>query len=110
MVTQVLRMTTARRAKSARRAGSASKAIAKALQDAAKQQQEVCDGEVSSRSLHDLRVSCRRAEAALRLASGFGKNGECKKLIKRLQEIRDACNDARDDDVLRHWLRDADTD
>ncbi len=111
MATQLLRVTTARRAKpDGRRMASASKTIAKALHDVAKQQQEVCAGEVSSKSLHDLRVACRRAEAALRLASGFGRNGECKKLIKRSQEIRDACNSARDDDVLRHWLREADGD
>jgi CHAD domain-containing protein len=110
MATQVLRMTPARRAKPARRRTStASTTIALALQEVAKRQREICQGSVSSKSLHVLRVTCRRAEAALRLAMGFAKHRDCKKLIKRLQTIRDACNAARDDDVLRHWLRSSET-
>jgi CHAD domain-containing protein len=50
--------------------------------------------------VHQLRVSSRRAVAAIRLYSDWLPNSGRRKVTKLLGRIRRAANDARDDDVL----------
>lgn len=60
---------------------------------------------LSAKKLHNLRVACRRAEAALRLCREVAESRAWRWLHERLRELRRSCNPARDDDVLRSWLK-----
>jgi CHAD domain-containing protein len=55
--------------------------------------------------VHDLRVSCRRAETALDAGRSHLKNKAAAWFRDHLQKVRDSCNALRDDEVLRKWLR-----
>ncbi|HLQ46698.1 MAG TPA: CHAD domain-containing protein [Planctomycetaceae bacterium] len=59
----------------------------------------------TSKTLHQLRIACRRAEAALRLCRDEGQSRSCQWLRKQLSGLRRACNQARDDDVFLKWLK-----
>lgn len=54
--------------------------------------------------LHDLRVACRRAEAALWLTKPLTKSSPRRWLLQRLRQIRRMSNPVRDADVLLEWL------
>jgi CHAD domain-containing protein len=56
-------------------------------------------------ALHDLRVACRRAEAALRLCRDLLSPQPVKWLRKQLRHLRQLSNTARDNEVLRMWLK-----
>ncbi len=61
---------------------------------------------VDSKSLHDARVACRRAEAVLRITRDLLPSRRVVWLQRHLQKLRRACGSARDNDVLRKWLAD----
>ena len=88
---------------------NASAVVGRVLQDAARRLHEVANGDLSAKSLHDLRIACRRAEAGLRLCQDAADSRACRWLKRRLQTLRRACNPARDDDVLRKWVQRHDT-
>ena len=67
--------------------------------------QTVTETTLTSKTLHDLRIACRRAEAALRLSGDVAYRHSCQWLRKRLSHLRRGCNEARDDDVLLKWLK-----
>lgn len=84
---------------------TASLVIRKSLQNAADRLRDAGQGELSSKSLHELRVACRRAEAALRLCQETADSQAWAWLKRHLKTLRRACNQARDDDVLGKWVR-----
>lgn len=59
---------------------------------------------IESEVLHDARVACRRAEAALRIGRDLLPDRQVAWLRTHLRRLRRACNSARDIDVLREWL------
>ena len=67
--------------------------------------QEVADNGLSEESQHDLRIACRRAEAAIWLCRDVGGLRSWRWLRGKLKSLREACNSSRDDDVLRSWLK-----
>ena len=93
-----------RRSKSRSRA-NASAAVDRVLQNAASRLIEAAKGELSEESLHELRIACRRAEAALRLCQDAADGRAWRWLKRQLKTLRRACNDARDDDVLCQWVQ-----
>ncbi len=84
---------------------NASVAVGRVLQNAAGRLLEAANGELSENSLHEVRIACRRAEAALRLCQGAADCRAGRWLKRRLKTLRRACNDARDDDVLCQWVQ-----
>lgn len=84
---------------------NASAAVGRVLQDASSRLLEAASGELSKDSLHELRIACRRAEAALRLCQDAADGRAWRWLKRRLKTLRRACNDARDDDVLCQWVQ-----
>ena len=56
-------------------------------------------------ALHDMRVACRRAEAALRLCRDLLPSQPGKWLRKHLRQLRRSSNASRDQQVLRKWLK-----
>lgn len=79
-------------------------AVRSILQNAASWLREAADGDLSVKSLHELRIACRRTEAALRLCQDAANGRALRWLERRLKTLRGACNDARDDDVLCKWV------
>lgn len=55
--------------------------------------------------VHDLRVSCRRAETALKASRDHLTSKDATWFRDHLQKIRNSCNALRDNEVLRKWLR-----
>lgn len=92
-----------------RLSADASAAVGRVLQNAASRLREAANGDLSPKSLHALRIACRRAEAALRLCQDAADSRACRWLKRRLQTLRRACNPARDDDVLWKWVQRHDT-
>lgn len=88
---------------------NASVAVDRILQKAASQLIDAANEELSEDSLHELRIACRRAEAALRLCQNAAGGRTWRWLKRRLKTLRRACNDARDDDVLYQWVQRQDT-
>lgn len=86
------------------RPANASQVIRQSLQDAALRLHEAGHGNLSPKSLHDLRVACRRAEAALRLSQDVADSRAWAWLKRHLKILRHTCNQARDDDVLAKWI------
>lgn len=84
---------------------NASAAVGGVLQDAASRLLEAANGELTAKSLHELRIACRRAEAALRLSQEAADGRDWRWLKRQLKTLRRACNDARDDDVLGQWVQ-----
>lgn len=68
----------------------------------------VCKGDHASSSIHDLRVACRRAEAALRVCRDVDERSS-RWLRRRIASWRRACDAARDDDVMTEWMARCDT-
>ena len=97
-----------RRSRSRPRA-NASAAVVGVLQNAGSQLLKAANGDLSPKSLHALRIACRRAEAALGLCQDAADSRACRWLKRRLQTLRRACNPARDDDVLWKWVQRHDT-
>lgn len=64
------------------------------------------DTPADPKTLHDARVACRRAEAVLRICRDVLPDRHADWLRKHLRQLRDVCNSARDNDVLRKWLDD----
>ena len=64
------------------------------------------DAPAASEALHDARVAIRRAESMLRIARDLLADRHVDWLRTRLRRLRRACNFARDNDVLRKWLKD----
>jgi CHAD domain-containing protein len=62
-------------------------------------------GELSEKPLHELRIACRRAEAALRLCEDAADSKAWRWLTRSLKSLRRTCNQARDADVLEDWLK-----
>jgi CHAD domain-containing protein len=89
----------------ARPAADVSLVIEKSLKNAADRLHEARQGDLSSKSLHELRIACRRAEAALRLCQEAAESRVGRWLMRELETFRRACNQARDDDVLLKWVR-----
>lgn len=89
----------------ARQAADASLVIGQSLKNAADRLHEARHGDLSSKSLHELRVACRRAEAALRLSQEAAESRAGRWLTRALKTFRRACNQVRDDDVLLKWIR-----
>ncbi len=83
----------------------ASAAVRSILQHAAKRLHAAADGKLSTKSLHELRIACRRAESALRLCQDAADGRALRWLKQRLMTFRGACNEARDDDVLCKWVQ-----
>jgi triphosphatase len=83
----------------------ASAAVGQVLQNADKRLREAADGNLSAKALHDLRIACRRAEAALWLCQDAADGRAWRWLMRRLKTLRGACNEARDDDVLCQWIK-----
>jgi CHAD domain-containing protein len=63
------------------------------------------DSHSGPRELHQLRVACRRAEAALRIFRDLLPTQSVHWLRKRIRKIRRSTNITRDQDVLRKWLK-----
>ena len=97
-----------RRSKTRHRA-NASAAVGGVLQHAATQLREAANGKLSVKSLHELRIACRRADAALRLCKDAADGRAWRWLKRRLRTLRRACNEARDDDVFDKWVQRHDT-
>lgn len=83
----------------------ASTAVGQVLQKAASRLLDAANGDLSKETLHELRIACRRAEAALRLCQDAADGRAWRWLKQRLTTLRRACNDARDDDVLGQWVQ-----
>ena len=60
---------------------------------------------LTPKKLHDLRIACRRAEAALRLCGEFSKSQSSSWLRNRLRDVRRVSNAVRDDDTLLKRLK-----
>lgn len=88
---------------------NASAAVSRVLQNAASRLREAANGDLSVKSLHELRIACRHAEAALRLCQDAADLRAWRWLKQRLKTLRRACNEARDDDVLCQWVQRCDT-
>ena len=84
---------------------NASAAVGRVLQTAASRLLEAANGELSVKSLHELRIACRHAEAALQLCQDAADCRAVDWLKRRLKTLRGACNEARDDDVLYKWVK-----
>lgn len=84
---------------------TASAAVRGILKKAASRLREAAGGDLSPKALHELRIACRRAEAALRLCEDAADGRASRWLMRRLKSLRSACNDARDDDVLCKWVQ-----
>ena len=84
---------------------TASDVIGQCLQAAASRLCEARRSSLSTKELHELRIACRRAEAALRLCRDAADSHAWNWLKRQLRLLRRACNQARDDDVLRTWVR-----
>lgn len=88
---------------------SATSVVRERLQTLAQRTRAVTEQTLSSPMLHELRIACRRAEAALRLTREAANSRAWKWLRKQLRALRRECNQARDDDVLRKWVRQHDS-
>lgn len=75
------------------------------LKSAANRLREAAGGDLTAKSLHELRIACRRAEAVLRLCQDAAGSRASHWLKRRLKTLRGACNEARDDDVLCKWVQ-----
>lgn len=96
---------------------SATEAVQKRLRVLSEHLRRVTRERLSEEALHELRISCRRAEAALWLCRDATDSRAWRLLRKQLRTLRRACNAARDDDVLqarfkhysspfaKHWRR-----
>lgn len=84
---------------------TASAAVRGILKNAASRLREAADGDLSAKKLHELRIACRRAEAALRLCQDVADGRASHWMMRRLKAFRDVCNEARDDDVLCKWVQ-----
>jgi len=62
------------------------------------------DSKSGPRELHDARVACRRAEAALRVCRDLLSTKRAQRLRLDIRKIRRATNESRDQDVLRKWF------
>lgn len=85
--------------------GSATAAVRARMRTLSRQLRDVAAGRLSTKALHELRIACRRAEAALRLCREVADSRACRWLHKHLRTLRRACNDARDCDVLFAWIK-----
>jgi CHAD domain-containing protein len=74
------------------------------LQDVQTALERMKDSHSGQRQLHQLRVACRRAEAALRIFRDLLPTQSVHWLRKRIRKIRHSTNVTRDQDVLRKWL------
>ncbi len=83
----------------------ASAAVGRVLKNAAGRLLDAANGDLSEDSLHELRIACRRAEAALRLCQDAAEGRAWRWLKRRLKTLRRACNAPRDDDVLCRWVQ-----
>ncbi len=83
----------------------ASAAVSEVLQTAATRLCEAVHSDLSEEALHELRIACRRAEAALRLCQDVADGRAWRWLMCQLKTFRSACNKARDDDVLSQWIK-----
>lgn len=88
---------------------TASDVIGQCLKEAVSRLREAGRGNLSTKNLHELRIACRRAEAALRLCREPTESPAWNWLRRHLRLLRRACNLARDDDVLRTWVRHQDS-
>lgn len=93
-----------RRSKTLPRA-KASAAVSEVLQTAATRLCDAANSDLSEEVLHELRIACRRAEAALRLCQDVADCRARRWLAQQLKNLRRVCNDARDDDVLGQWIQ-----
>jgi CHAD domain-containing protein len=84
---------------------NASAAVGVVLSNVSRQLLDVAHGELSEKALHELRIACRRAEAALRLCQDAADGRAWRWLKRRLKLLRRTCNAARDDDVLEQWIQ-----
>ena len=84
---------------------SAKQAVRKRLRAASQVLLAAAGDTLAPETLHDLRIACRRAEAALCLSRDVVRWHSCRWLWERLSGLRHACNQARDDDVLLLWLK-----
>lgn len=84
---------------------SATAAVRERLRTLSQQLRDATQEPLSAKTLHDLRIACRRAEAALRLCRDAADSRAWRWLRKHLQALRRACNAARDVDVLRAWIK-----
>lgn len=88
-----------------RRRTTATSVIALSLRTMSKRLRDARHGELSEKPLHELRIACRRAEAALRLCEDAADSRAWRWLTRSLKSLRRTCNQARDDDVLEDWLK-----
>lgn len=84
---------------------SATAAVRDRFRTLSRQLRDVTSESLSVKTLHELRIACRRTEAALRLCREAADSRAWRWLRKHLQEMRRECNAARDDDVLRAWIK-----
>ena len=84
---------------------SATAAVRERLRTLSQQLRNATQESLSAKTLHELRIACRRAEAALRLCRDAADSRAWRWLRKHLPALRHACNAARDDDVLRAWIK-----
>lgn len=82
-----------------------SKVFEQVFLNAANRIREAVHDEMSVKSLHELRIACRRAEAALRLCEEIADCEAWHWMTRQLKSLRHACNNARDGDVLSKWLQ-----
>lgn len=82
--------------------------LARLLQETASRLRSAANGKLSAKSLHQLRISIRRAEAALSLCRRAVPRPPQRWLKRRLTKVRRVCNPSRDLDVLRDRLDKAD--
>ena len=75
------------------------------LQDVARALKAAHAKTLSPKTLHALRVGCRRAEAALESCRDELPAKPRAWLHKRLRRLRQSCSLLRDDDVLLKWLK-----
>lgn len=88
----------------ARPTADVSLVIGQSLKNAADRLHDAGQGDLSAKSLHELRIACRRAEAALRLCQDAAESRAWRWLTRELDTFRRVCNQARDDDVLLKWV------
>ncbi len=75
------------------------------LQDVARALKAAQAKTLSPKTLHALRVGCRRTEAALESCRDLLPAKPLAWFRKHLRRLRQACNLLRDDDVLLKWLK-----
>jgi CHAD domain-containing protein len=92
-----------------RRIDRPSSAVNRLLKAALDSRRRARDRGLDRETVHDLRVACRRAEAALRLCRDEGRRDDARWIGKQLKKFRQACNAARDDDVLAQQMERIDT-